>query len=173
MPDAARAGTQLLAWPLQALLLTPDDATRPPGTHSLSPVLSPPSPLSLSRGRNRRRRRPQSPWPRPLPHLPDTLPSSAATPSTSSSSHAPPDGLHRRHRRLFTAGRRGSPSPPRRPQRVPELAVKPIEIPVSCCSSSHSPFSPSHTAAASLLVPYTGRRHELCSGELRHSHGLP
>ena len=56
---------------------TPDDATQPPRTLSLSPDSS-----------------------SPLPRLPDTLPRSAATPSTSLSSHARRSTPWSHHRRF-------------------------------------------------------------------------
>ena len=52
---------------------------------------------------------------------------------------------------FFTTGRRGSPPPARRRPAVPEPASTPSATAVRCRSSSPSPFSPSHTTAASPL----------------------
>ena len=87
-----------------ACLSSPSTPGRPERRHALPRTALTPSrsPFSLvlsspSAPERCRRHRSPLPWPPASPRLPDTLPSSATTPSTSSSSHEPPDALCSRH----------------------------------------------------------------------------
>ena len=167
---------------------TPRTTPRSPDRPLTLPFLPPPLVLSSPSAPERsRRHRSPLPWPPASPRLPDMLPSSATTPSTSSPSHKPPDALCSRHRhrlppRAPPSAAVDSPSPGLpRPRcaalrdRRELLPVSPLfSLPFPCRSAaphhgrSLSPLSmsppPSRPASAqtkppfALLVPRGCRR---------------
>ena len=106
--------------------------------HLTPPPNALPSSVLSATERVRRRRRASS-WPQPLPRLVVSPRGSASTPSSSPPTHAPPDALHRRRRRL----------PHLRPPRIFAVDSPPSSLPRARF------YGPCNRCEATTLFPLT------------------